>query len=268
MAVKTKKKTAKKKPKAVKKKSVKKQKEQGKPEPKKPEKPLVIPVLDLYDALRGVKDGASKDDLRRHIACVHIAAKSSRKTPKGEDGQLDLVATNGHVIYVWRQRLKGASDRAFSLPNRAVTRLLRELTDIRREYLEAEKKWNNAGKYAKNPRKPKPEEPTITFSNRFYRHELGEMRLDTLNEKFPSYETLVSGFELRTTAPPAAGINSAYLAQVCKNIQRVTGNKNIGIRMEFDKRATGGLDLPMMRFTVPGKDATCQLTCLVMPMRI
>ena len=224
-------------------------------------KPLVIPVLDLYDGLRGVRDGASKDDSRPHIACVHVCSKSARNTPKGEDGQLDLVATNGHVIYIWRQQLKGASDRAFNLTNRAVARMLRELTDIQREYADSHLE---------------PEEPTITFFEKFYRHSLGgEMRLDVVEEKFPPYEKIMNNFKSRTTAPPKkCGISTNYLVQVCKNLQRVTKNKSIGVHMEFEAKVSEP-DLPMMRFTVPAGDwnlsnpnATRQLVCFVMPMRI
>ena len=241
---------------------------------------LVIPVLDMYDGLRGVKAAASKDDTRPHLACVRVRSKSKAKTPKGEDGQLDLVATNGHVIYRWHQRLEGATDRAFSLTNGCVKRILRELGDVKKEHLAAIKKWNLANHYVKEGEKPKPEpkEPTIVFRASTYKHPLGIMRLDVVEkENFPPFDKIFDTFKPRTGTPIGPGLNSAYVVQVCKNLQTVTGNKNVGIKMEFDKKSVGGdFDLPMVRFSVPegaswnnGKpNAARQLTCLVMPMRI
>lgn len=235
-------------------------------------KPLVIPVLDLYHALRSVKDGACSDRTRPHISCVHFCSVSANQTPKGEDGRLDIVATNGHVIYIWRQRLEGAPNRAFSIPLRPVTRLVREVTDVRREFLDAQKKWNRDYSWKKGDKPPMPEEPGLHFFEDTYHHPLGKMRLDTINEKYVPYEKISGRFKPRLGAPPpATGISSSYLAEVCKNLQKATGNKNAPIRMEFDTSPTAGdANMALMRFTVakgPINDLRSRhLTCFVMPM--
>lgn len=237
------------------------------------EKPLVIPVSDMLDALRGVKDGASKTGSSRpHIECVHVCSKSTRKTPKGKSGQLDVVATNGHVLYLWRQRLEKATDRSFSLTNACVKRMVRELTDVKREYDDGLKNWASKNiRRLKDEQLVEPEEPTITFFGNHYEHDLGTMRLDVADVKYPNYAKFFDEFAPRTKKPPPpAGISSKYLAEVCKNFQKVTKNNDVGIRMEFDHWTPGDTDFPMMRFSTPEirHIVASHLVCLVMPMRI
>ena len=229
--------------------------------PKTPKTPtLTLPVHDVYDALRSVIDGASKDETRPHLCGVFVRSRASTGTGRGT---VEFMTTNAHVLCHWKQAVDDVPDREFTIQLDCAKRMVRELKDVVAEHRAAVKKWEYSGRWKKKDESdPAPEEPKLVFNVKSYRHDIGTMRLDLSKEPFPNVDPMLTakmGGQVMSM-----GIATAYLALVAKQFKiAAKSGTSYAVRMEVQE---GKSNLGMMKFSTDRLEA--HLTVYVMPMRI
>jgi hypothetical protein len=197
---------------------------------------LNLTLKEALKALKSVRRFASTEDFRPHLAAVHLSVDKA--------GQINAVATNGHVLGAWSPLRSEGFTRtntiSFLLPLVTVKRLIRDFDSVHSDHSKLVK-----ARLRRRSKGDPIQEPMVRFDKAagLCSHALGSVVLNDLSkdEKFPKYgKVLADSRPDPKKAHPRLFIDSSYLSLMegaIKDLLRIEGlslrhGNNCAIRIE------------------------------------